>query len=144
MSNFVPQFILCRYAAGEKNGRFQAATLFIDFAGFSSLTEKMFHYGQTGAEKLSQAIQLNFAPAINAVQQAGGIIPLFAGDSFTAIFPSCDGSKNAEQNAWAIIRQIMSQTSSHQAFNETPLMGVKVGIAQGEVKWGIVGGKTAV
>ncbi len=137
MQNFVPQFIIQKYAQGERNGRFKATTLFIDFAGFSSLTESMFRFGQSGAEQLSQTIKSNLKPVIQTVQQAGGIIPLFAGDAFIAIFPSTSESNEDEQNAWATAAQMISTWESSAENAQT--LGIKIGMGKGEVEWGIVG-----
>lgn len=45
-NNLVPHFVLAQFAKGEENGRFHAATLFLD------ITESLMDHGQHGAEVL--------------------------------------------------------------------------------------------
>ena len=92
MSNLVPHFILESYAKNERNGRFQAAALFVDISGFSVLTDRLMVHGQHGAEVLAGVMGDIFEPLINAVYSQGGFVTGFAGDAFTAVFPDTDSS----------------------------------------------------
>ena len=86
-SPLVPHFILQQHASKKTSGVFPAAVQFVDISGFSSLTEKLIAHGKEGAEVLGTTLRFFFNPLIEAVEQAGGFITGFAGDSFTAVYP---------------------------------------------------------
>ncbi|MBN1137589.1 MAG: hypothetical protein JXM73_13460 [Anaerolineae bacterium] len=61
--------------------------MFVDISGFTSLTETLMQHRKDGAEVLSEALAAIFVPLVREVYARGGLIPLFAGDAFTALFP---------------------------------------------------------
>ncbi|MDV7399444.1 hypothetical protein RZS08_48980, partial [Arthrospira platensis SPKY1] len=87
MKNFLPYFIREQYYKDIRKGSFEAYTMFIDLSGFTAMTEALMREGNEGAEKLSRILNSIFGPLVRLVYQRGGIIPYFAGDAFTAIFP---------------------------------------------------------
>ena len=65
--------------------------MFVDLSGFTRLTESLMAKGPEGAEELSDVLNHIFQPTVELVYEQGGFIPYFAGDSFTAIFPTGTG-----------------------------------------------------
>lgn len=137
--NLVPHLIIEKYANNEDKGRFNATTLFVDVSGFSTLTDQLMVHGQHGAEVLAGVMGEIFEPLIDAVYSQGGFVTGFAGDAFTAVFPH--GNTPNTQRALAAAVAIQEQMRARPE-HDTPygLFGVsaKVGIASGEVIWGIV------
>ena len=98
--------------------------------------------GNEGAEELSQKVNSIFGPLVHMVYDRGGMIPYYAGDSFTAIFPVIDDLDTEmaavaqtaieAQKALPAILEVEAQTEEFQ-------LGVKAGISIGQVEWGIVG-----
>lgn len=125
------------------NGRFSASILFIDISGFTSLTETLFQYDHQGAEILSALLAEVFGEMVALVYARQGFIPMFAGDGFFAIFPGdpAQSAESAWQTAVAIQRSFRSARGPVSLF-VTPYgnfsIGVKIGMAAGEVEWGIL------
>ncbi len=138
MKNLIPQFIYERYAEGEEKGCLTAYTMSIDLSGFTALTDALMRLGPRGAEQLSNILNEIFAPLVKLVYSRNGFIPYFAGDAFTAIFPlegyEVDEMKLLE--AAQSVRNLFRQRA-YQFDNFT--IGLKIGLAYGEVEWGIVG-----
>jgi predicted ATPase/class 3 adenylate cyclase len=136
----VPHFILEHYAVGQTRGSFSAVGLFADIYGFSTMTDALMEHGQHGAEVLAGVMRAAFEPLIYAVYEQGGFIATQAGDAFTALFPS-DGSDLAAQRAltaaWSIQHSAAAQTSYATPYDEFAV-SVKVGLALGDVSWGVV------
>ena len=65
LRRLVPDWILHNYEAGRLHGHFDAATLFIDVSGFSSLSDVLIQYGREGIEVLTDIINRIFDPIIN-------------------------------------------------------------------------------
>ena len=117
--------------------------MFIDLSGFTAMTESMMARGTEGAEKLTQVLNDIFGPMVSLVYRRGGIIPYFAGDAFTAIFP--DNGKEGELRAtefMATARDIRELFSSKDFQFDDFEIGVKIGLSYGTVEWGIVGGES--
>ena len=142
MRNLIPHFIQQQYKAGNKYGNFNAFTMFIDLSGFTSLTETLMKHGNEGAEQLSFSLNDIFEPLVNLVYCEGGFIPYFAGDSFTAIFRKEDHDtpevliKTAQQLR-AYFQKKGFRTTRFGNFQ----FGIKIGLGEGNVEWGIVGNK---
>ncbi|MEL7021217.1 MAG: adenylate/guanylate cyclase domain-containing protein, partial [Bacteroidota bacterium] len=138
MKNLIPPFIQQKYVAAERKGRFLAYTMFVDLSGFTPLTEALMQRGKEGAEQLSQILNNIFAPLVKLVYEQGGIIPYFAGDSFTAIF-------RASEEVITVARFLQTAQQIRQFFQknefvfENFVIGIKIGLSYGEVKWGIIG-----
>jgi class 3 adenylate cyclase/tetratricopeptide (TPR) repeat protein len=137
--NLVPHFIIENYAKNEYNGRFYAGALFVDISGFSALTDQLMKHGQHGAEVLAGVMGKIFEPLIDAVYSQGGFVTGFAGDAFTAVFPDTVSSNASRALAAAITIQEQMQTQAeHGTSYGRYTMSAKVGVAVGEVIWGIV------
>ncbi len=136
--NLVPHFILEKYESLERFGRFNATALFVDISGFSAVTDKLMIHGQHGAEILAGVMGAIFEPLINSVYSQGGFVTGFAGDAFTAVFPSSDTTiQQALAAAVAIQEQMKAKPEQETPYGRF-VMSAKVGLAFGEVIWGIV------
>ncbi len=139
LNRLVPHFILEQYAAGEDHGRFPGAALFVDIGGFSTITDRLMQHGQHGAEVLAGVMKAVFDPLTQAVYSQGGFITGFAGDAFTAVFPQ--DAQPATLPALAAAMRIQQQMQTRPDFDTAYgrfTLSAKVGVALGEVIWGIV------
>ncbi len=138
MKNLIPQFIHERFLAEEEYGEFQAYAMSIDLSGFTPLTDALMQMGNRGAEKLSNILNQVFGPLVEQVYVRGGFIPYFAGDAFVAIFPGAreDTSALALIDAAQSVRDLFQERE--YKFNNFTI-GLKIGLAFGQVQWGIVG-----
>jgi class 3 adenylate cyclase len=141
----LPHFIQENYRNGILQGSLQACTMFVDLSGFTRLTESLMAKGPNGAEELSDVLNHIFQPTVALVYQQGGFIPYFAGDSFTAIFPNTAAGIAGTGLAGALTSTqiILSRFSREQKSSDTILsehnIGIKIGLSEGLVEWGIVG-----
>lgn len=119
--------------------------MFIDLSGFTRLTEKLMQKGPEGAEELSYALNHIFQPTVALVYAQGGFIPYFAGDSFTAIFPGSSAIEMANvalsvlQTGQSTLRRFMGDLEEEDSVLAENNIGIKIGLSEGEVEWGIVG-----
>lgn len=158
MRNLIPHFIHRQLLQSARSGTLQAATLFVDISGFTPLTETLLQYRRDGAEVLGETLDAIFVPLVRQVHARGGLIPLFAGDAFNAIFPRDDAatgeqvpgsvadpavaaSLHAVQTAAFIQDQFMpgGQERVFATRYGDFAIGVKVGLSYGAVRWGIPG-----
>ena len=139
MQQLIPAYIQQQLLAGQLNGRITAFTLNIDLSGFTALTEDLMKQGSQGAEKMSVILNEIFEPLVALVYRNGGFIPYFAGDAFTAVFPLPPDTSHA-------IHLLHTADEARRIFRERDnpfggqfTIGIKAGIAQGNVEFGIVG-----
>ena len=135
----IPRFILDNLAKEQLHGEFPAASLFVDISGFTALTEILLEEGAAGAEVLADTIQAVFDPLIEQIYALGGFVTGFAGDAFYALFPGepFQACQNAVNAASGIRRQMLANPEQVTPF-ATFRFEIKLGIAHGEVEWGIV------
>ncbi|MFO0759740.1 MAG: AAA family ATPase [Byssovorax sp.] len=141
MNPLVPEFILQKDAQDQTSGTFEAAVLVVDIAGFTSLTGKLMQHGREGAETLAKALRFYFDPTVSAVEEGGGFITGFAGDSCTALFPHTPHRSSAEYALDAADR--MQRFVTQNRIFDTARFGsfpfsIRVGLSWGRVDWGIV------
>lgn len=141
MRNFIPYFIQDRILAGESQGAFEGAGLFLDISGFTAMTRELMTRGKEGAEVLSSIINSLFEPLIEAVYDQGGFVTVFAGDAFTAVFPSQEarGAFEAAAEIQRIFEKHGKRTTRLGEFD----LAVKVGLSFGQIEWGIPGGQSS-
>ena len=142
--HFIPRFIHDHYQQGMYEGTFNAVTMFVDVAGFTSMTETLMQHGPEGAEVLAEVMNTVFHLLVQAVYEQGGFISLFAGDAFTAIFPTerDELSETTILHGLACIEKIQD-IFLHHGIHKTRFgqfdLQFKVGLSYGEVNWGILG-----
>ncbi len=138
-----PRFILEQHQRGVWRGEMSAAALFVDISGFSAMMDALMAHGQHGAEVGANIMRAALDPAIEAVFHHDGFVASQAGDAFTAIFPvsEINGDLDATRQALAAAVRIQAACQAHP-IHDSPYgsfpIGVKVGLAFGEVQWGIV------
>ena len=146
--HLVSPFILCQREAGISAGRLDGVALFVDIAGFSTITSKLMEEGQNGAEALAVLMRAIYEPLVDAVYAQGGFITFFAGDAFTALFPTegtpwqleppiAPPKQRALAAAWAIRAHMVENSRIETPYASFDL-GVKLGMAAGAVDWGII------
>ena len=128
MRNLVPRYIKQNHLNRKFSGKFNALIMFVDFLGFTKLSEKFRSQGKLGVENLTQAMNSIFNPAINSVYENGGFISSFAGDAFTAIFPDLDNPNCIVNSSLDILK----------IFHQNPDLSAKIGLSAGEVCWKII------
>ncbi|MBK6929867.1 MAG: tetratricopeptide repeat protein [Saprospirales bacterium] len=155
MKHFLPHFIQENYRHSLLQGHVRAFTMFVDLSGFTRLTEKLMQQGPEGAEELSYILNYIFQPTVTLVYEQGGFIPYFAGDSFTAIFPVPGASdargatpatvEEAGMAVWstaqATIQRFLREQEEADSLLRDHKIGIKIGLSQGDVEWGIVGNR---
>ena len=141
MPNLVPHFILDQYETGERNGRFPAVVLFVDISGFSTITDSLMIHGQHGSEVLVDVMRSIFDPLVQSIFEQGGFVIGYAGDAFTAVFPEGDDPDTVRLRAFAAAWQMqaqMAEIGTVSTIYGTFTLSAKVGVAVGEIEWGIV------
>lgn len=149
VSNFIPPYIHEQFVRRNLCGEFQAATLFVDISGFTQLTESLMRHTKDGSEVLAEALDAIFNPLVTEVHGRGGLIPMYAGDAFTAIFPvtlpdqpeaAARVARQAVQTA-SFIHQFLAPDENERVFPTKYgdfRIGAKTGLSFGSVAWGIV------
>ena len=103
--------------------------LYIDIAGFSSITDKLNKEGVEGSEILSQIIKNIFKNAVNIVYKNKGYIATFAGDAFLAIFKSY---KNILNSAIEIKKLLDKNKKQSTKFGDFSFYG-RIGLSYGNI-----------
>lgn len=142
MHRVVPQIIIDNYRAGKYAGEFSAVGLFLDLSGFSSMTDTLMQHGQHGAEVLAGLMHGVFDPLVESIFEYGGKVVGFAGDGIMALFPlEEDPPKEVALRALAAASEVQAHLFENPV-RQTPYgnfqFSVKVGLAVGDVAWGIL------
>ena len=142
MHRVVPQIIIDNYRAGRYAGKFSAVGLFLDLSGFSSMTDTLMQHGQHGAEVLAGLMHGVFDPLVESIFEYGGKVVGFAGDGIMALFPlEEDPPKEVALRALAAASEVQAHLFENPV-RQTPYgnfqFSVKVGLAVGDVAWGIL------
>ncbi len=140
MHRLAPQLIIENYLSGKKRGSFEAASVYVDISGFSSITDALIQHGQYGTEVLAKLIQSIFSPFILNIFRQGGFVGGFAGDSISAFFLQDGDARETALRALAAARAIQNHLLANPfqttEFGEFPI-SAKIGLGYGEVYWGI-------
>jgi predicted ATPase len=145
MHPLVPGFILNACAAGKNQGSFSAFGLFMDISGFSTMTDSLMAYGQHGAEVMAEIMRAVMDPLIDCVFEQGGFVASSAGDAITALFPFETSSAETACRALAAACAIQKHMQMHGDYRteyKTFHVSAKVGLAEGQVSWGILYSET--
>lgn len=112
--------------------RFEAALLFADLSGFTSLAERHAEAGAAGTEALTRTLNAAFGRLIEAVLAHDGDIVKFAGDALLAVFPG--------ELAPAALRAAQAGLAMQAALATEASFSVRVGVGAGEVEAYQIGG----
>ncbi len=74
----------------------RAAVLFLDIAGFTSISERSSRLGARGAEELSDTLNSCFTALIEVLDSHGGDVAAFAGDGLIALWEGDHASRATE------------------------------------------------
>ncbi|MEM9837165.1 MAG: adenylate/guanylate cyclase domain-containing protein, partial [Bacteroidota bacterium] len=139
MRQLIPAYIQQQLLADQPHGYLTAFTLNVDLSGFTKVTDDLMRQGSQGAESMSVILNEIFEPLVALVYDKGGFIPYFAGDAFTAVFPLPPDPVHA-------IHMLRTADEARRIFREREMLfggqytiGIKSGIGQGQVEYGIVG-----
>ncbi|MFN7975020.1 MAG: adenylate/guanylate cyclase domain-containing protein [Acidobacteriota bacterium] len=138
----LPRSIEEAYARGDRAGSFDAAGLFADISGFTTMTEALMRHGKVGAEALASVLASVFDPLVDAIHAHGGEVVSFAGDAFTAVFASdAAGSGTGRALAAAMeVRDRMARSPDRQTPYGPFSFAIRMGLAAGGASWRIYEG----
>ena len=124
---------------------FEAATVFVDIAGFTALSEGLAAMGQDGAERLEECIADYFDGLLDEIKGLGGRPIKIAGDSLSLLFEPEEGQGLKTAVMRALVCAGRFQASS-RALRDVSLgegrtfrMAHKVGVGAGTVIMGVLG-----
>jgi predicted ATPase/class 3 adenylate cyclase len=117
--------------------RTSGAALFADISGFTQLTESLTQElgARLGMEELTRQINTVYDALVNCIEQHGGSVIGFAGDSITCWFDDSQPGPEPKSPAAAIFAALEMQ-SSMRAF---PRLALKVAVASGPARRFLVG-----
>lgn len=135
----LPDIIYEGKISSTNAGAFEAFVMVIDLKGFTHYTQAAMENDRAGAEIISEMLNATFAPLVQLISDHGGIIPYFAGDSFTAFFPKLPLSQIARmQLLTERIRQYIMHAPDMMHYD----LGVKISVDYGRINWFISGKST--
>jgi class 3 adenylate cyclase/tetratricopeptide (TPR) repeat protein len=138
---YLPQDRRHALAGGEPvPERQRGAVAFADLSGFTALTERLSERlgPLRGAEELGAWLRRLYEPLIAAVEDEGGTVLGFAGDSITCLFPDDDGAR-AVRAADRMQDEVARLEQARAADGERIGVRLKVAIAVGPVRRFVVG-----
>jgi class 3 adenylate cyclase/tetratricopeptide (TPR) repeat protein len=111
-----------------------ATTLFVDLAGFTSLTERLSTRGSAGTEELSRLLRGFFMRVTDAVTELGGDPVAWGGDALTVLFdgPAQQGLA-AATSAADRIGSLVGQAADIQTSAGPLDLKTRIGVARGPV-----------
>ncbi len=117
--------------------RTNGAALFADISGFTQLTESLTQElgVRAGMEELTRQINTVYDALVNCIEQHGGSVIGFAGDSITCWFDKHELGP-APQSSFAAIFAALEMQSAMRAF---PRLALKVAVATGPARRFLIG-----
>lgn len=138
MSNLIPEYISEQYYNGLLHGKIIGYSVMVDIHGFTNLTQSLMSHGSDGAETITDTINHIFTPAIASIYKHGGFVCGFAGDAFTAVFPSEIVPVRAVLSAALEIKEyFINRSSEHTKYGDFEL-SMHIGIGGGTILWEII------
>lgn len=124
--------------------RFPAAVLLTDISGFTPLSERLAQAGPTGAEELTQLINLYFSQMIQIIETFHGQVIKFSGDAIIVLFPAQavaleTAVRQAGECALAMQAKVGNFTNLQTSQGRAAL-SMKVGVGAGQVLACSIGG----
>lgn len=119
------------------------ATLFIDVAGFTSLSEALATLGAEGAEILELTISRYFDALLNVIEHWGGLPIKISGDALTVVFPNYTGVLRdavlAALGCASELRTAALAVATVKLPGQEKLLAHKIGLGVGSLIQGEVG-----
>ncbi|HSG43293.1 MAG TPA: AAA family ATPase, partial [Anaerolineales bacterium] len=155
LASYVPKLIQKRVVADPSpiespvSEDTQAAVLFADISGFTSLTEKLAETGPTGVEAIANILNEYFGQLIDIIGEYGGDVVKFAGDAVIAVWSidsdtgTPDSVSRADLWQWTMraaecALEVREKLSNYKVENEN--LYLKLAISSGNVTTAHVGG----
>ncbi len=107
-------------------------TLFLDLAGFTSLSERLALHGTAGSERLGALIREAIGGSLDAVSAHGGDSLAFGGDAITAAFGGPAAWDRARRAAEDVI-ELVGATAGAPTPSGPAELSVRIGISAGRV-----------
>jgi tetratricopeptide (TPR) repeat protein/class 3 adenylate cyclase len=135
MLRHIPPFVLGKFEQGQYSGSFNGYVLLFGTDDFPIISNVFIGEGKRGAEELSRFLSEVVAKPIDLIEEAGGFVCQFSGESFYAVFPEAD-SACLHQLVEAIDHFFANHAPFVTRFGEYPV-SIKQTVALGEVHWQI-------
>ncbi len=134
MLNLVPRLISLNFSDGNLSGSVYGSVLIFDISGFASMAEILSRQGKSGAEVLSNALNIIYSRGIlSMIRGSGGFVSGFSGDSFAVILPG-----TAIEKAEAFGKEMLNKLTLASASSSARIV-FKAGGSDGTIDWGIFG-----
>lgn len=119
----------------------EAATLFVDISGFSTLTSELSAAaGERGTEVVNRVVSACFGVLVNCVHEAGGHIAGFAGDALLAYWPSeAETRARAARSAGHCALRMIDEISAFDSTLDRPIR-IRAAVHHGPLVLALVGG----
>ncbi len=119
----------------------QAAGLFADISGFTTLTERLAGRGPSGVEELTRILNTSFGQILDLIEIHGGDVVKFAGDALLAIWPSTsEGLADATLRAAQCALAIHTRMTNFYRLIDSVQLALRIGVAAGDMAAIQVGG----
>lgn len=130
-----PPYILEKLEQGQYSGSFDGYVLYVNIEDIAIISNVFMNEGKQGAEALSKLLSEVVSIPINMVEQAGGLVCQFSGESFYAVFPEASAACMQE-----LVKTIQSYFANHAPFvtqfGDYPV-SMKQTLTKGQVHWQI-------
>jgi len=142
--SFVPKPLIHWITENRLEKRFPAVVVFADVSGFTKMSSQLAAIGHEGAEILTAILNNYFTQMIGSIELAGGFVGKFGGDAMTIFFPawSIKRMKGVTRRAVANSLKLQSMMVDFKKVETkagTFSLGMKIGVAAGEVLFRVVG-----
>lgn len=148
LARYVPRQLMADLTSSSQNWdrpsiqRRPGAILFVDIAGFTSLTDKFAEVGAQGAEELSELLNRYFGRMTDLVESFGGDVVSFAGDAVIAQFVFGKEPRQMLAAACACALALNKEMASGALSQEQVTLRHRLAIALGELETFRVGGES--
>lgn len=135
MLRHIPPYVLEKLEHGQYSGSFEGYVLLIEIEDFPIFSNVFISEGKRGAEALSRFLSEVVGPPINMIEEAGGFVCQFSGESSYAVFPEVDAACLKEL-VETIDQYFLNHAPFVTRFGEYPV-SIKQSVALGKVNWQI-------
>ncbi|MDP8229117.1 MAG: adenylate/guanylate cyclase domain-containing protein, partial [Candidatus Electryoneaceae bacterium] len=142
--SFVPRPMIPLIEEGRLEERFLSVVAFADVSGFTKMSEQLSKIGHEGAELLTSILNSYFTDMIERIERVGGFVGKFGGDAMTIFYPA-ESEEELQEVARRVIANSLELQSRMIQFQDIGTragqfsLGMKIGIAAGEVLFRVVG-----
>lgn len=134
MLGLVPAYLLSRFRQGRSQGVEHGCAICVDVSGFTPLVERLGGLGRRGAEILSEGIGALYSRVETAVEEGGGFVSTFGGDSFSVVVPE-EGPDAGRKMA----RRLLELFGEAGRIGEGYGLVARAGVSCGPIGWRVLG-----